>query len=60
MEIERKKRLVSKAKDILNPEKSMNLKVVPWHFTKITKASNWFGNNNRVQQVISNYYDIKK
>lgn len=60
MNIERKKQLVSKAKGILNPEKSINLKVVPWNFNKITKASDWFGNNNRVQQIISNYYHIKK
>lgn len=60
MNIERKKKLVSKAKVILNPETPTNLKVVPWNLNKITRASNWFGNNERVQQVISNYYYIKK
>lgn len=60
MNIERKKMLVSKAKVILNPETPANLKVVPWNLNKITRACNWFGNNQRVQQAISNYYHIKK
>lgn len=59
MNIERKKKLVKKAKMILNPETPTNLKVAPWNLHKITRASNWFGNNERVQQVISNYYHIK-
>jgi hypothetical protein len=60
MNMERKKKLVLKAKMILNPESNTNLKVVPWNLNKITRASHWFGNNEKVQQVISDFYQIKK
>lgn len=60
MNMERKKKLVLKAKMILNPETHTNIKVVPWNLNKITRASHWFGNNERVQQVISDFYHIKK
>jgi hypothetical protein len=60
MDFEDKMRLINKAKQILNPAEPSNLRVKPWSPDKITRARNWFGSSDRVQQIISNHYHIKK
>jgi len=58
--IEEKKRLVLKAKRILNQETYPNLKIKPFNKTKIKRARDWFGNDEKVQDVISKHLNIPK
>lgn len=60
VDISNKNRLIKKAKNILHTDVNPDLQVKPWEMTNIKRATNWFGNNERVQHVIAKYYRIKK
>lgn len=55
-----KKKFAIKAKKILSQNSTNKLRVKPWDMNKIKRARNWFGNNERVQQVIADQLHIKK
>lgn len=54
------KRYAYKASSILNSNSEVDLTVKPWNPDKIKRSSQWFGNNERVQEIISNFYKIPK
>lgn len=56
MEIERWK---EKAYRILNTQ-SGDCRVKPWTHQRIKRASDWVGNNSKVQQIISNHLKIPR
>ena len=63
MDLENRKRLkryAYKARSILNSNSEVELTVKPWNPGKIKRSSQWFGNNERVQEIISNFYKTPK
>lgn len=63
MDLENRKRLkryANKARTILYSNTEVDLTVKPWNPGKIKRSSQWFGNNKKVQEIISNYYKIPK
>lgn len=52
--------MIKKAKRILESEPDENFKIKPWTPKHITRASDWFAGDKRVQETIAKYYNIKK
>jgi len=52
--------MIEKAKRILESEPDENFKIKPWTPNHITKASDWFAGDKRVQETIARYYNLKK
>ncbi|MFC0186711.1 hypothetical protein ACFFJY_00355 [Fictibacillus aquaticus] len=60
MDIDELELYINKAREILYGNPKPSLIVPPWDPRKVKRASEIYGNNDKIQRIIAGYYKIDK